>query len=395
MASVYRRKRSPFVWIKYRDHDGNIVRKSSGIDDEAEAQEFANNIERICKIARDHNGSIRNGALEELVRLGVIDASELLPKTPVPVKNPFSLEDLALAHPTVIHEKLHRPFDHASHLKRLKEFMAETGVTAISDLDAALLRNYFSKLVAKGMTASQLKHRLIYLKAAGAVAAERGQPNPFATFKVPRGAADRIKEGKTLSLKQVVDILNLPVGRKDGHIPTQYKVAIGLQTLMGLRTSEACRLQWVDLSGDLLHVGARDRKNEHSSRVLPVPASLLEMLSDLKVERRDWPTPLILARNKTQSGKSTDFRNLRRALDRWLPDETGNLRKSFASIAAWEIGLPPEIIETFMGHRISTLLPVTTRHYLAKAQSDRLREYSQKIDEALKAHGLGTQRVKT
>jgi hypothetical protein len=66
------------------------------------------------------------------------------------------------------------------------------------------------------------------------------------------------------------------------------------------------------------------------------------------------------------------------------------LRKSFATIAVWEVGMPPEVVESFLGRRISTLGTATARHYLGKAHADRLRPWSLKMDEALKAHKLGT-----
>jgi intergrase/recombinase len=66
------------------------------------------------------------------------------------------------------------------------------------------------------------------------------------------------------------------------------------------------------------------------------------------------------------------------------------LRKSFATIAVWEVGMPPEVVESFMGRKISTLGSTTARHYLGKAHADRLRPWAVKVDEALRAHRLGT-----
>jgi integrase len=397
MASIYRRERSPHWWVKFRDHQGNVARVSSNTEDEATARELAEDMQEAARLARNGKGALREGGLRRLIELGYLETDTPLQPTPRREEDPLRLEALALAHPAVQAEREKRPHDHTAHMNRLREFCEATGVQTIRELTSASLRGWLSKLDREGMTSAQIKHRLTYIRAAVAVASELGHANPIATVRLPRESTQP-RPPETLTMAQLAQTLWTPPGGKEGQLPPRIRAAVGLMGLMGLGLSEACRLEWGDLlPGGILHVGARTAKNQYRNRHLPVPTTLLEWLLELKASRdadpTPWRSPLMLTHRRGTLGGEMDWRNLGRAVERSLHRFSGSdtvtaksLRKSFATIAVWELNVPPEIVEAFMGRRVSALGPMTSRHYLGKATADRLRPWSDAIDARLRAH---------
>lgn len=407
MASIYRRARSPFYWVKFRDHEGRVARVSTKSQDPDEARELATELEEVVKVARSARGAMKAGAMARLVELGYLASDALLPTKPEPEQDETGrLDVLADLSPMAQGEKRNRPGDYKTHMARLREFMEATGVTHIDQLTPAHARGWIDRLIANGNTTEQIRHRLRYLRAAANTAPEHGHANPLGLIRIPRNAAAP-KKIVTLSLAELRKLLGPPSG-----LMLRHRIAVGLMGAMGLRLSEVCRLQWADLRNDVLHVGARDRKTVASERMLPVPSPLLSLLEEHRAERiaslskrglrSSDMSPAILARRHSLDIAALDIRRMSRsmtaAIATALPGTAAtatSLRKSFATVATWDLGIPPEVVEAFLGRRVSGLGSVTNRHYLGRAAVERLRPHAQAIGEALWGTRAGHTRDKS
>lgn len=389
MASIYRRARSPYWWVKFRDHEGKVARVSTRTTSEAQAREAAAELEDAVNIARTRRGTLRDAAIARLVELGYLTTEEEVPEIPSR-DDRLKLEALALSHPSVQSEKAKRPQDHKAHMARLREFCAWAGIDSVTELTPAIARRWINHLAGEGMTREQIRHRIIYLRAAAATAPEFGAPNPLGPLRIPR--TENV-EGVTLSLAELRALL-----ASDLHV--RYRIAIGLMGGMGLRLSELCRLQWGDVSGGAVHVGARAKKNDPAARSLPLLPPLAALLDEhrayrlaaLAATRRPASVmgPVIFTRQHALPAGEIDIRAASRAIS-WALEEVlpgtpataKSLRKSFATVATWDLGIPPEVVEAFMGRSVSGLGATTNRHYLARAKVDRLRPHAEAIGKAL------------
>lgn len=385
MASIYRRPRSPHWWVKFKDHRGEIARVSSNTGDEATARALADDLQEAADLARTGKGAIAAGGLSRLVELGYWATDT--PTPPPRRHNPLTLESLALAHPAVARERLTRPGDHRVHMAHLREFSRQAGVDDIRGLTGHAARWYLDRLVADRMTREQIRHRLLYLRAAAAMATEFGVPNVLTNLRAPRNTANAAAP-QALALESA----RLAVATCKNP---RLRLGMALMACMGLRLSEVCRLRWADLSADVLHVGAHGAKTEASNRLLPVAPPLLAMLEDWRsrrlryIAKHRWlatdMSPVILTRWHRYQVQELAPREIGRSLAAHLPDGhlAKDLRRTFATVATWDLGIPAEVVEAFMGRRISTLGAVTARHYLARAHVDRLRPHAETVAGAI------------
>lgn len=392
MASLYRRARSPFWWVKFRDHRGRVARVSTRTDDEQLAREMAADLEEAATIARTGRGALKMGGLARLVELGYLTSDVLLPEDVSPDADTRRLDILAEASPVARAEKRTRPGDYKAHMARLREFMAWASIERIDQLTPATVRSWIEHLVDEDLTTNQIQHRLRYLRAAAHYAPEHGYPNPLGPIKMPRSSA-RSAELATLTLEEIQKLLT-------SRLPVRHQIAIGFMGALGLRHSELCRLQWQDIRGDVVCVGAWARKNDPANRFLPIPKQLLALLEEHRANRLAYlkengipekdMSPAIFARRHARERGAVCIRATSRAIKRALQEvlpgtkATGSsLRKSFSTIATWEVGIPPEVVDAFMGRRVSGLGPTTARHYTGKARADRLRGDGQKVADAM------------
>lgn len=359
--------------MRFRALDGTrrTVRIDAGTKGEAdaravEAQEAIDAVQRLPTPA----------AIRRALRLDAItetEAAALAAGTPIMPREPTTLAGLALSHPAAQREAASWPRHHERHVKDLRAFCEWSGVTKPDGVTLALVLKYIDHLRAEGYTWDGRRHKLLYLRQAMAIAAGQGFPNPLAGIRL-----DHRPQDVELHLPSADD-LGVLLRRLEEAGNVRALALVGLSFGMGLRPSEIYRARRCDLNGSILSVGVRERKNSSSRRDLPVPSLVLEWL---EAETRDsWVTSL--HRSKARHGQPM----IETAVGQWFKRETGYTtktgRKTFLTLMAERIEL--RLLEVYVGHRLSGALPVTTRHYLARAQARELEPVAVSMDELLRS----------
>lgn len=284
-----------------------------------------------------------------------------------------------LSHPATKHEMKRYPGDHRRHEAAVKDFCRFGRSDLLRDLAIDRVTDWAADLAKRGFAFDTRRHCLIPLRRASAMAPGFGFSDVLDNMRLDRHT--EAIEVRAPELEQVRHLISWARRNEE----TRWAVAVGLLAFMGLRPSEAIRLKVQDYKDGLLRVGFSAAKNETSRRVLPVPKIVADLLEPL-TESRDADESLLgMTGTSENSALSAFSRSIGAVLDRAGLNEfpCKSLRKAFASICLNELGLAPELVEGWLGHKHPGALAVTRRHYLKRIDADNLRPLAKAIDDAM------------
>jgi integrase len=286
-----------------------------------------------------------------------------------------SLRDAALASQLARREADRSPADYRRHLRELEEFIEASGVALASDLRAHHVEAWVATLRERGLAWDSRRHRLLYLRAACAQAARWGFADALVGLRLD--APDDAEPQRAASLLEIREAI-----AKAREASPRLAVAVIVMGAMGLRPSEALRLKCIDCyatdEGLALRVGARERKTRASRRDLPVAEA---WRGDFAAVLGEPDAALIASERGGHLCKWAFGRMVSALLPEDLPAKA--LRKGFASVAGWDVGLQPWEIDAFLGRALSGLAAVSDRAYVARANVARLRPAAEAMARAL------------
>jgi len=344
-----------------------------------DARAFARECEAYCRLIE--SGTATPPDVAHALRLGAITPEQAgAAATGRPLDLPGSeptLEGCWLAHPCTDREGREDPATWSRRRHDLAEFRARTGLTLMRDLSLRHVQDWLAALRQAGAAHATRRHKLIPVRRAAAMAPGLGLPD------VIHGL--RLDERSDPPPVRVWTLPQLAVAARAAESSGDRRALaiLALGGLLGLRPTEIVRALPEDLDGDLLHVGARERKNSPSARLLPLPEPILGWIRDLAATRPAGRSLVGPDGHGTRLAVCS-CRSAGAALGRAL-DAAGVgrldlkcLRKSFAT---WTIGagLDAHAVEAWLGHRSALVGSITARHYLARAGADRLRPLSDQI----------------
>lgn len=322
-------------------------------------------------------GNIRH-ALDMAADLG--DAFEAGVDRPELVALGPTVLEAFLSHPATKHEMKRYLGDHRRHEEAVKDFCRFGRSDLLRELSVDSVTDWVADLANRGLAFDTRRHCLIPLRRASAMAPGFGFNDVLGDMRLDRHT--EALEVRAPELEQVRDLISWARRNEE----PRWAVAVGLLALMGLRPSEAIRLKVQDYKNGLLRVGSSAAKNETSRRVLPVPKIMADLLEPL-TESRDADELLL---GMTGTSENSAFSAFSRGVGVVLEKAGLNdfpcksLRKAFASICLNELGLAPELVEGWLGHKHPGVLAVTRRHYLKRIDAENLRPLAAAIDGAMK-----------
>jgi integrase len=397
LGSVYTRARSPYFWWKFKDHLGRRIQISSGIpigDGEDYARAALAEVEQACQRVRKRDLI----AARILFKYGLITKEyvEKLAgnKTGEPEAAPIM--GAALLHRSSRKEEQNNPRDYHRHIRELREFIVWSGVTDLRKLTRQKIEEYIEWLETVGPEPALkpngkpfprkpckpdgIRHRLIMLRRACAIGATDFQlGNPFSAIRLEweeRGTP------KAYDLARVLAILNA-----NRYRPREF-VALSLMACCGLRPSECWRIRCGDARKGVIHIAGAaldaDEDNEHgdgeeqrkaktksSRRAIPLPGFLVPEIAKLKKGLKGHHA-LFRSDHAGFSGEpfstnSAFGRSMTKAIRaaKVAPKlQAKHLRKSFLNISIFELKLPSQLVEAYMGRAIPGITKVSAHHYL-------------------------------
>lgn len=328
----------------------------------------------------DPSVASREAALESLAEFLEEFAIADVRKVRRPLPPPVTIEQAAREHPSTAREmrgnSLHQIKIHERGLRELQE---HAGIANLADLAASHVADYVDSLRKKKVPYDTRRHLVLWVRRACTMGPRHGIPNQLVGYRLDkRDISARPKQSDTLDLAAVCAALQASLGMDDPRLPAM----IGLMALCGLSPTETIRLNVADLAGGILRVGNQGAKNEHRRRWLPMPGVVHRLCSPL-VGRSPASPLFTLGRTPASTARITPkrFRSvLKRVLGKTPPKV---LRKSFSSIATWELGIDTRFVEAFMGRKVTGISDTTDQHYLALAAVNTLRPAADKIDRAV------------
>ena len=184
------------------------------------------------------------------------------------------------------------------------------------------------------------------------------------------------KRKVAMSVKQVVSLLDKL--RQEESL--ELAAGVALQGLCGMRLEEAFRLRWqdVDLSQGTVLVGATDKKNRYSHRLIPICCEALGLLRAARPVGAKKSEPLL----RSWSHSNTYSKSVKRQIKKPEGIAPKDLRKTIPTAAIQGGWYDPVIMERYIGHAAKS---VTERHYLADGLDELLVAYRDKVLAPLEA----------
>jgi len=389
-ASAYRRKNSSRWWIHYRECGGKrearSAKNAAGYD---EALALAEEITRRTLGADERHDDADIRWLVEnriLTERGALELYGFRRR-----RDPDAGPDILAAaeeHRSTKKEERHDVKSFTRHKRETEEFIEWLGSERLTDVTTERVEAWIERLRRKGSKPDGIRHRLIWLRRAGEIGANRhGLPNELSEIAVEPSTRPMIETYTTKEMVQIARYFCV-------HEMRKHLVAFALQGFVGLRPSEMTRLWVRDLdSRGYLQVGARvtkegtpRRKNKFAFRLLPLPATVATWAKELAGNRPKDEALVLADRRGNDYNREMDETTTSRWLSRHFAAagverrlRSKDLRKSFATAAAREWKLRPEWIEAYLGRRLTQFSTVTQDHYLLEFSARELLPAARKI----------------
>lgn len=411
MAFVYKRKDNGKLYIGVqapRDADGKTVSKrfKSPFQSQPRAEQFAKDIQRAVDMVEDRRDPESAKFLAQYKIISNDDLKRIRRHEAPAYRAPASdtIEKAWQAHPATMKQESKDPGAYDRYLKHLREFKNEpdVGVSEVHELTLENIMRWVQMLEDKGLSKDTIRHYLLAIRRASKMAPMFGGVDVINGLKISAGKSPAPPKAFTK------DQLKTLLRAADEYRDRRMIKAILLSGGMGLRISEVARLHFEDIEGDIIRVGLHGRKNDASLRALPLP-------SIIKARIGPGSGPIIpnlspRAKSRMLSGPElgkalskffvyvfdhelwNNHRRLPKAerqstshptTDKCPPPKS--LRKTFATLAVYDINLDTFSTESFLGHSHHGLSTVTTRHYLEPGAVDSLRPAAKKIDTFLRS----------
>lgn len=359
------------------------------------ADRLAKEIDRACRVAEDpsraHDLALPLAAAIEILRpfglaAEAVDDTAKVGKVEAPSDpREVSITYAALIHPTAVHEREHNPKDKRRHEKELEQFIAWAKTDRLADLTLELVQRYVAYMRNEcELSPDTRRHRLMYVRNAARMAPQFGLLDRLTGLRLDSRRQEAPRDVRTFAVAQLRAMLS------PGALPDRDRAAAALMAFAGLRPSEACRLRVRDLRGDLLYIGGDEEhpwrtKNNPSRRVIPIAATLVEILAPL-IEDREPDEPILPSAVGTRMDSTLLHQNLGQKLKDVIGDRTltnAHFRKTFRTLATEEWGLDHHRVEMYIGHQAPGVPSVSWTSYLAK-EASRLRPVAKAADKALR-----------
>lgn len=352
---------------------------------ERDARQYADECERYCRLLEsDH---FDQADLRHAVELGAITPDQAfdLSGNPAYATRQASTPRKAFEmHPSTVRERRRNPADYDRHLNALNDFTARFHITHVREITLDLVQKWIDEMKRDGLRFDSRRHRLLPIRRACRMAPNLGYPDTLSGLVL-----DRDDDPAPVKVYSLADLLKTALLLAKDPDP-RYLAALALGAFMGLRPSEICRVRCCDIEDGVLRVGHRVRKNASSQRSLPIPQTILPWIVRAGTGRTG-DAPLILPDNwrgrrgyEFDQGTFAQFikGRLHGTIKPYLPPKAW--RKSFMSWAV-RAGINPAMMETWVGHRRSDVLPISARHYMEEIMIAQLRDVADQMDAIIQA----------
>jgi integrase len=394
-AKAFTRPGSKKYFADVKDADGNRIKralcllvKDSPID---KAQSLA---EEIQEAFRNLEGSLNVFFSARFLRDQGFLSEDLLKQyfssTSSDLRLLPTIKDLFEEHPTTVEEMLYYSHRYKTHTKYLQRYIDLYG-EGVECLTVANVEKWVKVLEGMGFRKATVKHHLNTVKRVS-----RRLPHHEKTdilFRVRFALRDEVeKKIETFTMKELIKILEKLQEDQD----RRFVVGLSLGCVMGLRISEIARARIEDLNEDcsVLSIGCqvvdgkRQVKRAASIRSLPIPKTLRVWIRELVGDRPEGP--LIASRSvSNHKGGKMHPHNVSKLLTAKIKEvapryiQPGDLRAVCSTLMIYG-GVDSRLLESWLGHSVSGISAVTSKHYLAKIEIRKLKEVAKFWEKRLK-----------
>ena len=393
---VYRRARSPYIWIEFQWFRDDATGKRPRIRMPAR---YAKTPEDAADLRRDIKSAIKRAERGDQSAIKFLLSFERFTmESDHNQENPYSLHHLATNHPASKREKEKRPREYRRHQIELNEFVSWSKIKTIDQLTLGDVERYMEHMRAKGFSYDGRRHRLLHLRRACAMAPNLGIPNVLAGISLNQRESQ--EEPETYSITEMMMIFHAL--RQSAHSRAMIPFTLG--AFCGLRCSEIIRanvedLEAVEVDGrqvTTLKIGRVAAKTKGSVREIPLPDLVAETIRDCLIVAGNGPLVSRSNRGNLRNPVPLDkfatwmrriISQSLRQMDQPPPVKPpAVLRASFLSFAGWELSVPPAALEAYVGHTAGELSAITSRHYLRRAKLTEFMPIKVALDEKLPHH---------
>lgn len=348
---------------------------------ENDARAFAAESERLCRNLETMVDPVDVGMAVKMGSITPDEANQLL-NGQLGNSNRLTIKAAHAAHPATRKEESKQSQDASRRSTDLELFCNRFKVNYVDEISLNDVQDWIAEL--KDESYDSRRHRLIPIRRACAMGARQGIPDPLYRLKI-----DSRPEVEDDIEVWTMDELIAAATAFSAVENRSALATVVLGGFMGLRPSEIARAKVGDVSDGILSVGARERKNRNSRRRLPIPPTALGLLRpSLEGQPAQYPIVPPVVRLWSKPGQHLHPKNLQKQIGPRLAALTGrsltcgDLRKSCAT---WliENGAQPRLVELWLGHVVSSISRVTSRHYLATLKSAELKPIAELLEQTL------------
>ena len=382
------------------------------------AKRYAEECEHWCSVLRRAPSP---AAVSEALTLGAITQEEAdaltgglpLPERPAPRNSPEALTiiDAGQHHPSSKREGLASAQRHFAHLK---QFVAWTQLTYLSDMRIGHAVDWIRHLTNQGMSYDGRRHAMLWVRRAAKMGPTLGIPDPLANFTLDKRPDDEERvEAWTAAEIGLALVLSYPGEEPDAD--WRPRLAILMCGCLGFRGSEGAASAWKYFNPQLESIRIRRAKTKRSRRVLALPSTGVRWLIAAR-NAAQASTAALVARAEARPSKPSRLRRpiapfgpetlmvpstsaasrgnmlTEASWGKWLGPlmhkltkrqlESKCLRKTF-STRGGEFGLEPRWIEAYLGRMPLTYTRTTGSSYLAATELKAMKPAAQAIDRMI------------
>ncbi len=255
MGRIFRRKRSPFLWLQYYSQDGEQIRVSSGTDNEKKA----------AKKLRGLLGEVAAGIHRDTRRVKYED-----------LRDSFYLD-----YETNQRKSLRRDVEGKPVLDKVQRLDAFFSGYTATEITTDLIRRFIADQQGRGLANGTINRSLSALRRMFNIAKQDGKlRNAAPYFPMLKEAAPR----QGFVERKQYDALS-------SALPEYLRLPLALGFFTAMRLGEILALEWsqVDFFANTIRLRAGETKND-SAREIPIVPELRALLEKQHAKReRDFP----------------------------------------------------------------------------------------------------------